>query len=376
MQKTAIIAEYNPFHNGHFFQAQTARRETEADVMIAIMSAQFTQRGEPASFDKWKRAAAAVESGAIDLVVELPTKYGVQRADRFASAAVSIAERLRCQTLSFGSESGDVDAIVHAARSNAEETPLYKETFRQALQEGHSSAQASSRAFRTVYPSFDLTRPNNILAYHYAKAAQSIQLHTVKRLGADYHDLSLVDIMSATGIRAHYLDTGEVRAVPASTAAMFRSQPMTHWEHYWPVLRFKLRTLPLHTLTELVGIDASLAPRLQQAGVEPSFERALAAVSTRRYTRTAIQRAFVAVLLHWQKEDAPTRFDDVPYVRPLAFNELGRQALRDVKEDVPLVSKFDARLDFEARVTEAYRLPLQHDALIEHRQRPQFISSK
>ncbi|MFY7868402.1 MAG: nucleotidyltransferase family protein, partial [Exiguobacterium sp.] len=69
-----------------------------------------------ASFDKWKRAKAAVESGAIDLVIELPTQYGVQRADRFASASVSIAEQLRCQTLSFGSESGDIDAILHAAR--------------------------------------------------------------------------------------------------------------------------------------------------------------------------------------------------------------------------------------------------------------------
>ena len=376
MQKTAIIAEYNPFHNGHFYQAQTARQETGADVMIAIMSAQFTQRGEPASFDKWKRATAAVESGAIDLVVELPTQYGVQRADRFATAAVSIAEQLRCQTLSFGSESGDVEAILHAAQSNVEETPQYKEALRQFLQQGHSSAQASSRAFHTVYPSFDLTRPNNILAYHYAKAVKTIQLHTVKRLGADYHDTSLMDVMSATGIRAHYLDSGEVRAVPEATKAMFRTQAMTHWEQYWPVLQYKLRTLPLHTLTELVGIDASLAPRLKQAGLESSFERALNVVSTRRYTRTAIQRAFVAVLLHWLKDEVPTRFDDVPYVRPLAFNEIGRMALRDVKKELPLLSKYNERLDFEARVTEAYRLPLQNDALIEHRQRPQFISSK
>lgn len=376
MQKTAIIAEYNPFHNGHFYQAQTARQETGADVMIAIMSAQFTQRGEPASFDKWKRAKAAVESGAIDLVIELPTQYGVQRADRFAKASVSIAEQLRCQTLSFGSESGDVDAILRAAQSNVEESLLYKTALRQALQEGHSPAQASSRAFQTVYPTFDLTRPNNILAYHYAKATTSLQLHTVKRLGADYHDPSVMDIMSATGIRAHYLETGNVRAVPASTEAMFQTQAMTHWELYWPVLQYKLRTLPLTTLTEFVGIDSSLAPRLKQSGLERSFERALAVVSTRRYTRTAIQRAFVSVLLHWLKEEAPTRFDDVPYVRPLAFNEIGRRALRDVKEDVPLLSKFDARLDFEARVTEAYRLPLQNEALIEHRQRPQFISSK
>ena len=376
MQKTAIIAEYNPFHNGHFYQAETARTETGADAVIAIMSAQFTQRGEPASFDKWQRAKAAVKSGAIDLVVELPTRYGVQRADRFAAAAVSIAEQLRCQTLSFGSESGDVTAIEHAAHAEVEQTSTYQHALQNALQEGKSPAQASSLAFHEVYPAFDLTRPNNILAYHYAKAAKSIKLHTVKRLGADYHELSVMDVMSATGIRAHYLETGEARAVPASTREMFAGAPMNHWSNYWPVLQYKLRTTPANLLVQLVGIDASLAPRLIQAGLEPTFERALATVATRRYTRTAIQRAFVAVLLHWTKEELPSRFDEVPYIRPLAFNETGRHVLRDVKKDIPLLSKYDDRLAFEARVTEAYRLPLQNNLLIEHQQRPQFISSK
>lgn len=376
MQKTAIIAEYNPFHNGHFYQAETARRETGADAVIAVMSAQFTQRGEPASFDKWSRAKAAVSSGAIDLVVELPTRYGVQRADRFASAAVSIAERLQCQTLSFGSESGEVSAIKKAAAANAELSPTYKEAVRQALQDGKSPALASSLAFRAVYPDYDLTQPNNILAYHYAKAAQTIDLHTVKRLGADYHDLTVTDVMSATGIRAHYLETGEVRAVPSSTKQLFMTSTMNHWSAYWPMLQYKLRTTPKHVLQELVGVDDSLAPRLIHAGLEPTFERALAALSTRRYTRTAIQRALVSVLLHWTKEELPGRFDDVPYVRPLAFNETGRLVLKEVKKDIPLLSKFDKRLDFEARVTEAYRLPLRNDALIEHKQTPQFISSK
>ena len=376
MQKTAIIAEYNPFHNGHFYQANTARKETCADVVIAIMSAQFTQRGEPASFDKWKRATAAVRSGAVDLVIELPTKYGVQRADRFASAAVSIAEQLQCQTLSFGSESGDASAILHAANADVEHTPTYKHALRQALQEGKSSAQASSLAFRAVYPDFDLTLPNNILAYHYAKAAKSIQLHTVKRLGADYHDLTLTDVMSATGIRAHYLESGEIRAVPESTKEMFMSAPMNHWSTYWPVLQYKLRTTPTHILEQLVGIDSSLAPRLIRAGLEPTFERALASLATRRYTRTAIQRALVSALLHWTKDELPTRFDDVPYVRPLAFNEAGRLALREMKKEIPLLSKYDSQLEFEARVTEAYRLPLGDDSIVEHKQRPQFIVSK
>ncbi|TCI37436.1 hypothetical protein EVJ29_05215 [Exiguobacterium sp. SH4S7] len=376
MKKTAIIAEYNPFHNGHLYQAKTARIETDADAMIAIMSAQFTQRGEPAAFDKWSRAAAAVKTGAIDLVIELPTCYGVQRADRFASAAVAIAEQIGCQTLSFGSESGDADAIRRAAHAGIEATPAYHDALQHALKAGKSSAKASSEAFAALYPTFDLTLPNNILAYHYAKAARTLSLHTVKRLGAGYHDTGVSDVMSATGVRAHYLETGSVRAVPEATRALFQQTSMAHWSLYWPVLQFKLRTIPKSELEQLVGIDASLSPRLIEAGLAPTFEQAMSGLLTRRYTRTAIQRALVSVLIHWKRDELPERFDEVPYVRPLAFNAIGRSVLKDIKKTVPLVSKYQSDLAFEARVTEAYRLPLGNRSLLEHMQTPQFIDSK
>ncbi|WP_276693632.1 tRNA(Met) cytidine acetate ligase, partial [Exiguobacterium chiriqhucha] len=338
MRKTAIIAEYNPFHNGHLHQAERARIETDADAVIAVMSAQFTQRGEPAAFDKWSRARAAVQTGAIDLVIELPTRFGVHRADRFASAAVAIAERVRCQTLSFGSESGDISAVTQAAAANIEATPAYQTAFKEALDNGRSSAKASSEAFGSLYPDFDLTLPNNILAYHYAKAATSIELHTIRRLGAGYHDPSVSDVMSATGVRAHYLESGMVRAVPDATRTLFQDNPMAHWSLYWPVLQYKLRTTPKDVLEQLVGIDSSLSPRLIQAGLEPTFEQALARLLTRRYTRTSIQRALVAILIHWRQDELPERFDDVPYIRPLAFNTIGRTVLKDIKKDVPLLS--------------------------------------
>lgn len=375
MQKTAIIAEYNPFHNGHLYQAETARLETEAEAVIAIMSGQFTQRGEPAAFDKWSRARAAVETGAIDLVVELPTRYGVQRADRFASAAVHLAERMDCQTLSFGSESGDVSAIQQAAKFEVESTPAYRDAFQSALKEGSSPAKASSTAFASLYPDFDLTLPNNILAYHYAQAASSINLHTVRRLGAGYHDTGVSDVMSATGVRAHYLEAGSVRAVPEATRRLFERQSMAHWSLYWPMLQYKLRTTPKYVLEQLVGIDASLSPRLIEAGMEPTFERALSKMLTRRYTRTAIQRALVSVLIHFERTELPVRFDDVPYVRPLAFNPVGRRVLNELKKTVPLLSKYHPDLAFEARVTEAYRLPLGLSRP-EYRETPQFIDSK
>ncbi|MQL54118.1 hypothetical protein GFC01_18070, partial [Desulfofundulus thermobenzoicus] len=109
--------------------------------------------------------------------------------------------------------------------------------------------------------------------------------------------------------------------------------------------------------------------------MEPTFEQALSKMLTRRYTRTAIQRALVSVLVHFERTELPTRFDDVPYVRPLAFNTVGRRVMHEIKKTVPLLSKYHPDLAFEARVTEAYRLPLGLSAP-EHRQTPQFIDSK
>ncbi|WP_114571170.1 tRNA(Met) cytidine acetate ligase [Exiguobacterium flavidum] len=380
MQMTAIISEYNPFHNGHHYQASVARKETGADVVVAIMSGTFMQRGEPAFLDKWSRAKAAVASGAIDLVIELPFYFAVQRADRFASGGVSIAETIGAQTLSFGSESGETAAFEQAARLDVESTVRYRELIGRFLKEGKSSAKAASDAFAACTDVLDLTTPNNTLGYYYARAAQDITMHTTKRIGSGYHDLSIGDIMSATAIRARHQQTGELLAVPEATRQAAEIGKLSSYERYYPVIRNLILTAPQTRLEEINDIDSSLAPRLRHAAlVSGSFEEFVSAVKTRRYTRTHIQRALVYLMTQTTKQEIESvDFDSVDFIRPLAFNRDGRTALRSIKKRIHVMSTFTPHpwLTKESQVTAAYALPLASlDALQEHRQIPYFTGS-
>ncbi|MGI1804948.1 tRNA(Met) cytidine acetate ligase [Exiguobacterium sp. TDN 0502] len=380
MRMTAIISEYNPFHNGHYYQATTARRETDADVIVAIMSGTFMQRGEPAFTDKWTRARAAVASGAIDLVLELPFYFAVQRADRFALGGVTIAETIGCQSLSFGSECGDITPFLRAAAEQIEETPAYKQALRDGLTAGLSSAHAASQAFKTVSHTLDLTQPNNTLGYYYARATTSLALHTTKRIGSGYHDLSTGDIMSATAIRAHHQRYGQLLALPAQTENVLTDASFANFSYYYPWIRQRLLSTPLPELIRIAGIDASLAPRLIDGAKQAAtFDAFMDSVKTRRYTRTSLQRALVYLLTATTSEEvARIEYDHVDYVRPLAFNERGRSALKNIKNRIAVYSTFTSHpwLTKESQVTAAYALPLaRHDALVEHRHFPYFAGS-
>ncbi len=372
MRMTAIISEYNPFHNGHLYQAKIARQETDADLIVAVMSGTFTQRGEPAFTDKWTRARAAVASGEIDLVLELPFYFAVQRADRFSLGGVTIAEAIGASTLSFGSECGEIEPFIAAAAENQEAHPRYQELLQLGLARGLSSAAAASQAFKAMTTTLDLTTPNNTLGYYYARAASTISLHTTKRIGSGYHDLSVGDIMSATAVRAHYAHHRSLTGLPKQTAEALQNSVFTSFDVYYPFIRHRLLTTPLDDLTQFNGMDASLVPRLVEgARKNDSFESFLSAVKTRRYTRTSIQRTLIYLLTSTTKQEMyGLSFDQIDFVRPLAFNDKGRQALREIKQRIPVISTFEKHpwLIKESQVTAAYAVPLaRYDVLEEHR---------
>ncbi|OIN67800.1 hypothetical protein BLD48_02855 [Exiguobacterium sp. KRL4] len=380
MRMTAIISEYNPFHNGHLYQAKIARQETGADLIVAIMSGTFTQRGEPAFTDKWSRAQAAVASGEIDLVLELPFYYAVQRADRFALGGVTIAETIGAHTLSFGSECGEVTPFITAASENHEANPRYQELLQQGLAQGLSSATAASQAFQAMTTTLDLTTPNNTLGYYYARAASSIALHTTKRIGSGYHDLSVGDVMSATAIRAYYTKHQSLIGLPEATAETLQDAVFASFDTYYPFIRHRLLTTSLADLTQFNGMDASLAPRLVDgARQHDSFEGFMSCVKTRRYTRTSLQRTLIYLLTSTMKREIDgLPFDQIDYVRPLAFNEIGRTALRQIKQRVPIISTFEKHpwLIKESQVTAAYAVPLALYQQLEEHRRFAYFSGK
>ena len=213
MKAVGLITEYNPLHNGHIYHLNRAREISGADVVIAVMSGNFVQRGEPAIIDKYSRAKAAIDSG-INLIVELPTFYALSSAENFARGAVLTLESLKADCIVFGSECGDISALEKCADIFLNEPDDYRAHLQADVAAGLSYPKSRRNALENTYGKSlaDITdTPNNILGIEYIKAikqyALSIKPFTAKRIETGYHDTSLDNtIASATAIRKGILD--------------------------------------------------------------------------------------------------------------------------------------------------------------------------
>ena len=238
MKTTGIIAEYNPFHKGHAYQLQKAKELTGADYMVIVMSGPFTQRGLPALVDKYTRTKMALENGA-DLVLELPVPYASGSAEAFAQGAVALLDSLGCiDTLCFGSESGDLKALISYAKLFEEEPEDYKSLLKYHLKQGLPFPAARSRAAEECLHYTDhvcvcsredadcrqeselLYHPNNILGIEYCRALLSrrskIRPVTLRRVSSGYHDTAMdTEFASASAIREAILREGLSKSVEA-----------------------------------------------------------------------------------------------------------------------------------------------------------------
>jgi len=209
MKILGIIAEYNPFHNGHNYQIQKAKQITNADAIVVIMSGNFVQRGEPAILDKWTRTHMALCSGA-DIVIELPVIYATASAEYFAYAAVKLFHDMGIITdICFGSELGEIVPLQQIAKLLLQETEQFRNILKQQLQNGVSYASARAIALSKIYPNSEalLSQPNNILAIEYLKALlkldSHISPHTIARKNSDYNSITLShqNMASASALR-------------------------------------------------------------------------------------------------------------------------------------------------------------------------------
>ena len=349
---TGIIAEYNPFHNGHLYQLREATRLTGQPVVVA-MSASFMQRGEPACLSKWLRARLAVENGAA-LVLELPTAFSLRSAQFFASGGVQLlAATGSVNTLSCGVESPELDfgALAQRITSDAAQGRIrsllsqgksYAAACAAVLSEAQQEAgvtamQASSNEGKAFA---GLTKPNDILALEYAKALQATDIKPlfIERRGDGYNDREISGTMSsATAIRQalNNSNDGWQQAVPASVRqALLDNAPGYDAALLWQLLRYKLRLMSVDAIADACQCSEGLENLLKDAAACPSFAEALQLCTSKRYTTSRIRRLFMQLLLdvpRWRWEDnAPA------YLRVLAFNDTGRQLLKQMKATASL----------------------------------------
>ena len=349
---TGIIAEYNPFHNGHLYQLREAQRLTEQPIVV-VMSASFMQRGEPACLSKWLRARLAVENGAA-LVLELPTAFSLRSAQFFASGGVQLlAATGSVNTLSCGVESPELnfgalaqritsDAAQGRIRSLLSQGKSYAAACAAVLSEAQQEAgvtamQASSNEGKAFA---GLTKPNDILALEYAKALQATDIKPlfIERRGDGYNDREISGTMSsATAIRQalNNSNDGWQQAVPASVRqALLDNAPGYDAALLWQLLRYKLRLMSVDAIADACQCSEGLENLLKDAAACPSFAEALQLCTSKRYTTSRIRRLFMQLLLdvpRWRWEDnAPA------YLRVLAFNDTGRQLLKQMKATASL----------------------------------------
>lgn len=336
MKFSAVIAEYNPFHYGHKYQLTEMKKSS--DGVIVIMSGPFVQRGEAAITDKWTRAKAALENGA-DVVFELPVIYALNTAQKFAFGAVDVLNRTNVvDELYFGSECGEINELIKAAELLENEPEEASEKIKRLTGEGMSFPKAREQAFGKFMTSNLLSQPNNILAIEYIRAIKrlksTIKPVTIKRLGAGYNDVLTEKNASAAGIRER-IKFGEQygHLTPYSDFDIYKTELLD------TAVVAKLRMSSCEELSKINGISEGLENRVISAALKySSIEEIAAAVKTKRYTRTRINRILISAFLGLTKElcDMP-----VNYLRILGMNKNGADIIKEIKKksDLSIITK-------------------------------------
>ncbi len=355
MSKIAgIVVEYNPFHNGHLYHLQKTKELTQCDLLIAVMSGNFVQRGEPAIIDKWTRSQAALEAG-VDLVIEIPFAYVVQSASHFAKAAVTLLNLAQCDVLVFGSESNDIETLQVMA-----DCPINVDAIKENLKLGYGYPKSYGMV-QGAYP------PNDILGIAYLKAIKesSMSALCIQRTN-DYHgDTIDQEIASATAIRKALLNHQDVSHTTPMSSLLSQAS-LISYGLYYPYLRLKLLTTPKEQLVDVFMMEEGMENHLfKMATLYDDFESFIQNAVSKRYTKARIQRTLAHLLVHTLKSDIRL-LPPLDTLRVLGFNELGRAHLKHLQEkEVRVASRYNQMpLPFrslETRSTIAYASVLDSD---------------
>ncbi len=376
MKVLGITAEYNPFHNGHKYHLQRSMEETGADFCVAVMSGNFTQRGEAAILDKWSRSRIAVENG-IDLVVELPFIFACNRAEIFAAGAVDILMGLGATHISFGSEKGDIGSLKSlAADMQAHEGEL-GEIRQEAMKAGCSYAKGSFTAAQRLFGKERaalMLEPNNILAIEYLKRlmyheerGRAAAAVTVKRYGSGYFEENRSMGFAGASVIRNLISEGRFpdakQYVPENTAKAVEKAG-TQAQVYENIFQLVRADIVKRSSSELSGIYC------MGEGIENKFKKEIiaadnykqlvTAVVSGRYTEAAVRRLMIYIMLGIKKNREK---HSAVYGRVLAAGEKGRSLLKELKRreiaSIPIITNINK----EAQHNEHVRETLEYDIL-------------
>ncbi len=349
-----IIAEYNPFHNGHLYHLNTSREYTNSDYTICVMSGNFTERGDTSIVDKWTKTQMCLLNG-IDLVLELPTIYAVSSAENFAYGSVNLLNSLKIvDTISFGSEISDITILDTFADVLLHEPKEYVSLLNHELSKGISFPKARENALLMYLNDIRkyanvLSSPNNILAIEYLKALKKLKSNiapvNVTRSTVSYNDTGIVNgFASATAIRKmitnrRFLDLRS--CLPDSSYKIIANaiqlgSVVPSLASFEKEILYNFRKMTLEEIANLPDVNEGLEHSIKDAANScNSINEFIAKVKSKRYTVTRIQRIAVYSLLGITKKDMQLSYKTEPYIRVLGFNKKGQELISAISNANP-----------------------------------------
>ena len=364
MTAAGIIAEYNPFHNGHEYHIRRTREETGADFIVVAMSGNFVQRGAPALIDKYRRTKSALLSGA-DIVLQIPPSYSLASAEGFAEGAVSLLMSTGViQYLSFGTEAGSLSDLNKIARILADESAEFKKSLQKHLKSGIPFPNARARALIDCCPGMsgitELTSsPNNILAIEYLKSLiryrSTIKPVTIKRFGAGYNDpyvpgqagISAKAIREAVSYGSYNDSMSEYMPEDSFNSikeAIEKKQVLTE-DDFSEMIIYKLISERQQGYTKYLDVSDDLSDRIvNNLDKYTGFSNFCNLIKTRDKTYTRVSRALFHILLGIKdKEEASYDYTGrCPYIRILGFRKNAESLVSDMKSSssVPIITGY------------------------------------
>jgi len=356
-----IVVEYNPFHLGHKYQLEMARKESQCDGVAVVMSGNYVQRGEPAIIDKYTRAEMAIKSG-VDLVIELPFPFSCQNAELFALGAIRELKKLNVSTISFGCENTDINLLNKIADFQLNNVEEYNLLLKEYVSEGLSYPSAVNSAINTLLSeannhSDDLTLlPNNTLGLEYIKAARKINFNVdflpIKRHMAQHNDKKITNkFASATAIRSEVLDMNLIKtkaSLPPISYALLKDYYKEHklfnsLDNYLDLIYYKIISSDKNYLKTIYDITEGLENKIyDNACKHKTLDDFIMSIKSKRYTYSRIRRILLNILLDITTADIDyLKENDNNYIKALAFNFNGKKILNHAKENnTAIITKF------------------------------------
>lgn len=390
MNISAIICEYNPLHQGHKYQIEKTKEITNCDGLVALMSGNFVQRGEPAIIDKWKRTQMALSNG-VDLVIELPSIYALSSAEFFAHGAVSILHNMSViNSLCFGSECGDISPLMDIANILVNEPDEYKKTLKEYLQLGLPFPRARSMALidfikvnKDDSSNFNyeniLSTSNNILGIEYCKSliknTSSIVPYTTTRLGSNYNEEKISkNYSSATAIRKHLKENKSIDIIqnqlPESSFDIIMKLMKENYEFcfsskMFKYIKYKCVTEGPESFLNLRDVNEGIHNRMFKfIRTSQSIEDLILGIKTKRYTYSRISRLLTQYYIGFERYNIEELIKtDCSYIRVLGLNNKGAEILKLMKKksNMNIITKLnkyisDPLLELDIQSTAAYSI--------------------